>query len=111
MDNNPQAARQFYQSVRALCEGATAITEGVVFHQVTPDEQFDMSRLSYRLYGRWDEFLAVMAAAGLDTSDAMIPQGRLAFPTEAKLLELKRAAGFESQPRFRSGGQPTWKTD
>lgn len=108
MDNNPQAARDFYSRVRKLCAGATVVTEGVVFHQVTPDEAYDLSLVSERVYGRRDEYLAVMAAAGIDTPETPLAQAVIALPTPASLLELKRASGFESIAEFRDSGSPTW---
>ncbi len=111
MDANPQAAARFYRLVRDFSESATAMTQGVVRYDVKPDEAFDAGKISYRVYGRWDEYLAIMAAAGNDTIDQEIEQQQLVLPSAELLLTMKRNAGFESVSDYRENGVPTWSID
>jgi hypothetical protein len=108
IDTNSQAARDFYQRVRTFSQNAKAWDANVIWYESSPDERFDLSRVSFRVYGRWSEFLTVMAAAGLDTFDQSLDQTTLALPTESVLYQLKRAAGFESMHEYRDGLGPSW---
>lgn len=81
-----------------------------LYHDVKPDERFDLFLASRRIYGRNDEALTVMAAAGLDDIDAPLEQQRLTLPTEQQLRAFKKRAGFETQARYRrKDGSPTWE--
>lgn len=108
MDKNPQAARQFYQQVRRFSEQTAIWSSNVIRHQVTPDEAFDLSLISERVYGRRAEFLAVMAAAGLDSFDQELTQREILLPTEQVLDLIKRQTGFESMAERRTDKQPSW---
>jgi len=110
-DPDPQAARAFYREVRCLAETAPPWATDVIFYQTRPDETFDLTLVSRRVYGRTDEVLAVMAAAGLDTLDQALPQKRIVLPDERQLLRIKRRCGFESQSVHRRHGQPVWRRD
>jgi hypothetical protein len=107
MDANTQAARLFFRMVRDFSESARG-HEPALYHEVTPDEQLDLTLASRRIYGRPDEYLAVMAAAGLDTVDQVLPQTRLVLPTADRLRQMKRDSGFESIADYRIDGVPTW---
>lgn len=106
-DIDSQAAKDFYREVRDFA-GRTKIWEPAIFHEVLLDEIWDATLISQRVYGNRDEFLAVMAAAGVDTVDQPIPQKQLVLPTTAQLYSLKRRAGFESIEASREDGKPTW---
>ncbi|GAB4059210.1 hypothetical protein [Uliginosibacterium sediminicola] len=107
IDADPRAAKNFYREVRAFSE-RTRPWETAVFYSVMPDERFDLSRVSARVYGRRDEFLAVMAAAGLSSFDQPLEQTTLVLPNEQQLARIKRETGFESIARLRADGAPTW---
>ena len=109
MDANPQAARIFYDLVRSFSAGVNATTRNAIYHQVSPDEVYDLARISYRVYGRWSEYLAVMAAANIDSPELAVTAPTLALPNDATLIEMKRAAGFESVSEYRENGAPTWE--
>ena len=83
----------------------------MTYYDTGPDEVLDLIKVSLRVYGRPDEHLCVMAAAGMDTVDEPLGQRRIALPTEAQLRSLKQVAGFESRTDFRESGKPTWSTD
>ena len=110
-DKDTAAARAFYKAVRKFSEGAAAKPweAGAIFYETRPDEAMDLSLVSQRVYGRRDEFLAVMAAAGLDSFDQRLPQKLIALPDEGQLTRIKRRAGFESVAANRKGGAPTWQ--
>lgn len=109
LDANTQAARVFYRLVRTFALRNQGWQEAL-YHDVKPDERFDLFLASRRIYGRNDESLTVMAAAGLDSIDDPLEQKRLTLPTEQQLRVLKRRAGFESQTRYRrKDGSPTWE--
>jgi hypothetical protein len=92
--------RYFAETVKPL--------QGAVYYQVLPDEVWDMSLVSQRVYGRRDEFLAVLAAAGLGGFDEALPMKVLVLPNPAQLDQLKRRTGFESIAEFREDGKPVW---
>lgn len=103
-----RAAWAFYRAVR---QWALQIkpNQSALWHETTPDEQWDITLVSERVYGRRDEHLVVMAVAGMDTVDQALPVGlRLAFPHEQALYALKRRTGFESRDEHRDGGLPAW---
>ncbi|MGZ8220043.1 MAG: hypothetical protein ACXWT0_00195 [Methylobacter sp.] len=106
-DVNSQAAKNLYREVRAFSE-RTKGWDVAVFHDVLPDELWDATLVSQRVYGRRDEFLVVMAAAGIDTVDQPLPQRQIILPTEGQLYTLKRRSGFESLDDYRENGKPTW---
>lgn len=108
LDKDPRAAKSFYREVRAFAERAKPWDAGVVWYETKPDETYDLTMVSQRVYGRRDEFLAVMAAAGLDCVDQPLPQKRIALPSDGLLLGIKRRTGFESVDDFREDGAPIW---
>ena len=110
IDVNSQAARVFWRKVRAFSQSAKP-WQVAVYYDTLPDERWDITLVSKRVYGRRDEYLAIMAAAGMDTIDQPLEQRRLVLPTESQLRQMKREAGFESRPEFRENGAPTWSTD
>lgn len=105
---DPNAAGRFYRACRDFAANIK-VWETALWHEILPDEEYDHTLISARLYGRRDEYLAVQAAVGIDAADQPLPVGRrVAFPTEGQLLSIKRRTGFESIAAFRSGGAPTW---
>ena len=108
LDKDPLAAKSFYREVRDLAEHAKPWDAGVIWYETKPDETHDLTLVSQRVYGRRDEFLAVMAAAGLYSVDQPLPQKRIALPSDGLLLGIKRRTGFESRDDFREDGAPIW---
>jgi hypothetical protein len=106
-DIDSQAAKNLYREVRSFSE-RTKGWETAIFHDVLPDELWDATLVSQRVYGRRDEFLVVMAAAGVDSVDQPLPQRQIVLPTEGQLYAIKRRAGFESLDDYREDGKPTW---
>ena len=111
MDKNPLAAAKFYRAVRNFSLKAKPWDTNVIFYETKPDEQYDLSLVSRRVYGRRDEFLAVMAAAGLNSFDEPLPQKSVAFPNAMTLMQIKRQTGFESLAAYREDSAPVWAQD
>ena len=108
LDQNTRAAKSFYREVRKFSENARSWDTNVIWYETKPDEMYDITLVSRRVYGRRDEFLAIMAAAGLDTAYQPLKQKRLALPNDGMLLSIKRRTGFESIASLREDGAPIW---
>lgn len=107
IDKDSAAAKNFYKEVRNFAE-KTKPWQQAIFYEVKPDEVYDLTLVSKRVYGRRDEYLAVMAAAGLDMVDQPLTQRRITLPTEAQLYAIKRRTGFESIADRREDFAPAW---
>ena len=107
IDKNSAAAKNFYKEIRRFSE-RTKSWEPQIWYETKPDETHDLTLVSQRVYGRRDEFLVIMAAAGLDMVDQELPQKRLTLPTEEQLYAIKRRTGFESIAENRFNFAPTW---
>lgn len=108
IDKDTRAAKSFYREVRNFAEKTKPWDTTAIFYETKPDEMYDLTLVSQRVYGRRDEFLAVMAAAGLDTVDQPLPQKRIVLPNEGQLIDIKRRVGFESIDDLREDYAPTW---
>ena len=111
IDTDTRAAASFYREVRKLAEQAKPWDTNVIFYTTKPDEAYDLTLVSRRVYGYPDEFLAVMAAAGIDHVDMPLPQKQIILPNAATLLRLKRKTGFESRASLRENYAPMWAED
>jgi hypothetical protein len=107
-DQDTRAAKSFYREVRKFAENVKPWDATAIFYETKPDETLDLTLVSERVYGRRDEYLTVMAAAGLDTLDQLLPQKRIALPNEGQLIAIKRRTGFESIAEYRENGAPIW---
>jgi hypothetical protein len=106
-DINSQAARAFYREIRTFAE-RTKSWQTAIFYETKPDERWDLTLVSFRVYGRRDEYLTVMAAAGIDVFEQELKQKQLILPTESQLSAIKRKYGFESVSDLREDFKPTW---
>jgi hypothetical protein len=107
IDNQTTAALQFYKLVRNFSLRTRAYEPAIRIF-TTPSEKRDLTKASRRAYGRPDEVVAVMAAAGLDTLEEPMSERLITLPNEATLREFKRRTGFESQGSYREDFAPTW---
>ncbi|MBX9901188.1 MAG: hypothetical protein K2Y28_10455 [Burkholderiaceae bacterium] len=93
IENNTSSVQSFYRKVRDFSvqtpDWATAIR-----YFTQPDERNDLTLVSRRVYGRVDEFIVVMAAAGLDSVEQEMPEQLLVLPTESQLYQMKLEAGY-----------------
>lgn len=108
MDKDTRAAAAFYREVRRVAEKAKDWDTDVIFYTTKPDEMYDLTLVSRRVYGYPDEYLAVMAAAGIDTVDQPLTQRRIVLPSTANLMRIKRRTGFESRDSLREDHAPVW---
>jgi len=111
LDRDTRAAKSFYREVRRFAERAKPWEPGAIWYETKPDEENDITLASQRIYGRRDEYLAVMAAAGLGTVDEPLTQRVIVLPNESRLLAIKRRTGFESLDDYRQDGAPVWGED
>jgi hypothetical protein len=93
-----QAPNRLFVLVRDFALQTPAWAEAVRY-DTQPDERFDLTLVSQRVYGRRTEFLVVQAAAGLDSPELELSERRLVLPTESQLRVLKQQAGYGS-PQF-----------
>ena len=107
LDRNTQACKSFYREVHKFAE-ITKPWEPAIIYETKPDEELDLTLVSHRVYGRDDEYLTIMAAAGLYSVEQRLKQTRLVLPTESQLNIIKRSVGFESQSELREDFAPVW---
>lgn len=107
LDQNSQAARVFFKNVANYVKDSKPWSN-VMTYEIKPDEYVDATLISRRVYGTSDEFLTVMACAGIDSFDDGFEQGILILPNLAQLEKLKRESGFESIASSRKDGKPRW---
>lgn len=87
------ACASFYRLVRDFSQ-RTRPWDVAVRYQTKPDERSNLPLVSHRVYGRRDEYLAVMAAAGLDSVEQVMDERVLTLPTDDQLRAFKESAGF-----------------
>ena len=80
--------------VRDFSEQTPAWGEAVRYF-TRPDERFDLTRVSVRVYGRTNEALVVQAAAGLDSPELELSERALVLPTPQQLRNMKIRAGYD----------------
>lgn len=108
VDSKSQASRVFYRLVRDFSQSARP-WDAALYHDVAPDERWDITLTARKVYDDPGEFLAVMAAAGMDTVDQPLRQKRLVLPAPDRLRMMKRRAGFESRDDNRNRDGATWR--
>lgn len=107
LDKNTQAAKVFWREIQNWVANVKP-WEIAIRYDIKPDERWDVTLISQRVYGRRCEIIAVMAAAGISYVDEPLEQKQIVLPNEAQLRALKFKAGFESRHEYRSEGAPTW---
>lgn len=88
-------ASRFYREVRKFSLTAP-VWEDAIFYFTKPDERFDLTLVAERVYGDREEFLAIMAAAGLDRLDQELTERDLVLPTRGRLLLIKEETGYRT---------------
>ena len=112
MDKDTRAARAFYEAVANFANNAKPWSTNAIFHEIKPDEVWDLTLISQRVYGRRCEYLAVMAATGISQVEELLTQKQIILPDEGTLMQLKRQCNFESESELRtSDGTPTWSEE
>lgn len=88
-----QTRNRLYQLVRDFA-AQTPDWASAQRYFTQPDERFDLTLVSLRVYGRRTEALVVQAAAGLDSPELELTERMLVLPTEQRLRQLKLRAGY-----------------
>ncbi|WP_313453360.1 hypothetical protein [Stutzerimonas nitrititolerans] len=89
-------ASKFYRAVREFAVTEPTWSTARLVIQTLPSERRDLTLVSQRVYGNRDEFLAVMAAAGLTRFDDILNEQQLVLPTRERLAQIKQQTGFKS---------------
>lgn len=89
---------RLYRAVRAFAVSVPVWGTAIRF-QTLPEHRWDLTLVSQAVYGNRDEFLTVMAAAGLDRLDQELTEQVLILPTPAQLDQMKRRAGIDTGKR------------
>ncbi len=100
MTTSYTSAAEFVRIVRNFAQN-TPDWAVAVRHWVTPDEILDPTKISMRVYGNRNEFLAVMAAAGTDSLEQAITQRMLVMPTFPQLNAIKVRCGLSTDAQSR----------
>lgn len=95
IENNAMACNRFCQLVRDFTVRRKP-WETAIRYFTQPDEVHDITLISQRVYHRRNEYLAIMAAAGLSSMSEPLTPRLLVLPTEAQLRYLKQRAGYEN---------------
>jgi hypothetical protein len=88
-----QARNRLYQLVRDFAVQTPAWGTAIRYHTM-PDERFDLTLVSQRVYGSRLEYLVVQAAAGLDSPELELTERALVLPTASQLAAMKVRAGY-----------------
>ena len=62
-------------------------------YSTLPDERYDISLASYRVYGDRGLYMVIAAAAGLDSVEQEMPEQELVLPTLAQLAAMHAELG------------------
>lgn len=92
------------RAVGNFAQRQPAWAECVIYHS-RPDERWDLTLVSERVYGNRDEVLTIMAAAGLDSFEQEMSERILVLPSPRQLVALKAAAGFVTDPFARTADE------
>lgn len=101
IDQQSVAASRFFQMVRDF-SARREVWQSAIRYQTKPDERTDLTLVSERVYGTREEWLAVQAAAGLDSIEYELGERLLILPTAEQLSIIKSRSGFESIPSRRA---------
>ncbi len=88
-----QSRNRLYQLVRDFAV-QTPVWGSAIRYFTLPDERFDLTLVSQRVYGSRGETLVVQAAAGLDSPELELSERALVLPTASQLADLKVRAGY-----------------
>lgn len=100
IESNTSSVATMYRLARDFAV-KTPVWGTAIRYFTKPDERRDLTLVSRRVYGRVDEFLVVMAAAGLDSVEQILPEQLLVLPNEQQLYQMKLEAGYENDASAR----------
>jgi len=87
------ATAAYIRRVSMFAQGQPAWSDRIVY-ETKPDEEWDMTKAAERVYGSRDEWLAIMAAAGLDGIEQPLTPRTLVLPTADQLRAIKAETGY-----------------
>ncbi len=90
---SPSSTANFVKAVRAFSLSTPDWAEAIRYF-TKPDERTDITLIAERVYGSRAEYMAIFAAAGLDTLEQVIPEQQLVLPTPGHLMLIKRQTGY-----------------
>lgn len=88
------ACNRLFKLVREFSQRTPSWSSDCVAYQTLPDERYDLTLVSKRVYGARSEFLTVQAAAGLDSPECALTERLLILPNFTILAQLKAQAGY-----------------
>lgn len=88
-----QARNRLYQLVRDFAVQTPPWGTAIRYFTM-PDERFDLTLVSQRVYGSRGEPLVVQAAAGLDSPELELTERAMVLPTASQLAAMKIRAGY-----------------
>lgn len=87
------ATASFIKVVRAFAVQTPAWAPAIRYF-TKPDERSDITLIAQRVYGDRAEFMAIFAAAGMDTLEQPLDEQQLILPTYGQLQLIKRQTQF-----------------
>lgn len=93
------AASRFYRAIRKFAVNEPVWSPSRLSVQTLPSDRYDLTKVSQRVYGNRDEFLTIMAAAGLTRFDDVLSEQTLILPTKDMLAAIKAETGFSTSAR------------
>lgn len=89
----PSSTANFVKAVRAFSTQTPEWAPAIRYFTL-PDERHDITLIAERVYGDRSQFMAILAAAGLDTTEQVVDEQRLVLPTFGQLQLIKRRTGY-----------------
>lgn len=90
------SASRFYRAIRQFAQTAPVWETTRIVYFTKPDERWDLTLVSQRVYGNRSEALTIMAAAGLDRFDQELTERELVLPSVERLEAIKRDTGYSN---------------
>lgn len=87
------APSRLFRAVRDFAQ-TTQEWETATRYFTKPDEEYDLTLVSYRVYGTRGYTLVIQAAAGLDSPEYRLKAMRLVLPTLEQLRKMRVKAGY-----------------
>ncbi len=98
---SPVATAAYVKAVRKFALQTPSWGDAIRYDTL-PDERYDLTLCASRVYGDRSEFMAIFAAAGLDTFEQVLPPQRLVLPTRTQLQVIKRQTGYLTDDETRA---------
>ncbi|WP_186083654.1 hypothetical protein [Burkholderia gladioli] len=90
---SPAATVAFVKAVRKFAVQTPDWKPALRYHTL-PDERYDITLAALRVYGDRAQFMVILAAAGLDSVEQLLPEQPLVLPNATQLLDIKRQTGY-----------------